>query len=65
MKYPTCLSSVAKDLGGIKSLSDVFVELQLSFGSVGNAIADMVAEKMKHKPIYTELAAWQIVHKGK
>ena len=30
------------------------------------AIADMVvAEKMKHKPIYTELAAWQIVHKGK
>lgn len=25
------------------------------------AIADMVAEKMKHKPIYTELAAWQIV----
>lgn len=29
------------------------------------AIADMVAEKMKHKPIYTELAAWQIVHKEK
>lgn len=43
MKYPTCLLSVTKDIGGIKSLSDVFVALQLSFGSVGDAIAKMAA----------------------
>ena len=57
MKYPTCLSSVAKDLGGIKSLSDVFVALQLSFGSVGNAIADMVAAASSGAGVFGTLSA--------
>lgn len=57
MKYPTCLLSVAKDLGGIKSLSDVFVALQLSFGSVGNAIADMAAAASSGAGVFGTLSA--------
>lgn len=57
MKYPTCLLSVTKDIGGIKSLSDVFVALQLSFGSVGDAIAKMAAAASSGAGVFGTLSA--------
>lgn len=57
MKYPACLLSVTKDIGEIKSLSDVFVALQLSFGDVGDAIAKMAAAASSGAGVFGTLSA--------